>query len=141
MKKILFFLLLLTARYSFAVTFDIEGIRYEIISQTDHTVSVAIIPMSITHPTYSTYTGDFVIPAQVEFNGITFDVIGIGEDAFSECRSLGTVTLPNSIKFIDFCAFAYSNIEALTLPEGLESIGNVWSRMRKIRKEMYQSGE
>lgn len=123
MKKILFVLLLLTAHYSFAVTFDIDGIRYEIISKTDHTVSVAIIPKSITYPTYSTYTGDFIIPAQVEFNGTMFDVIGIGKNAFSECRSLGTITLPQSIKFIDFAAFSYSNIEELALPDGLETIG------------------
>ena len=96
---------MLTAHYSFAVTFDIEGIRYEIISQTDHKVSVAIIPKSISYPTYSTYTGDIVIPAQVEFNGKMFDVVGIGENAFSECNSLGTITLPNSITFIDFGAF------------------------------------
>lgn len=125
MKKFIFFTIgfLLSCFNAMAVTFDIDGIRYEIISQSDRTVSVAIIPKSISYQSYSTYSGNFDIPSKVEFNGITFDVIGIGQHAFSECKNLGTITLPNSIKFIGFGAFAYSNLESITLPNGIDSIG------------------
>lgn len=124
MKRVLLLWICFTAHLlAFAVTFDVEGVRYEIISQSDHTVSVAIIPKSISYPSYSTYQGDFNIPETVQFNGITFDVIGIGANAFSECKKLGKVTLPNTIKFIGFGAFSYSSLESLTLPEGLDSIG------------------
>lgn len=92
---------------SSAVTFDVEGIRYNILSQQDKTVEVAIIPKSISYPSYSTYAGDFNIPAKVTFNEIEYDVIGIGPNAFSECSKLGTITLPNSIKYIGFGAFIF----------------------------------
>ena len=93
MKKILFLLFCLTVHLvAVAVTFDVDGVRYEIISQSDRTVSVAIIPKSLSYPSYSTYTGDYNIPKSVQFNGITFDVIGIGTNAFSECRSLDNST-------------------------------------------------
>lgn len=107
---------------SSAVTFDVEGIRYNILSQQDKTVEVAIIPKSISYPSYSTYAGDFNIPAKVTFNEIEYDVIGIGPNAFSECSKLGTITLPNSIKYIGFGAFSYSNLSSITLPESVESI-------------------
>lgn len=124
MKRLLFVLFCLTINIiAFPVTFDVDGVRYEIISQSDRTVSVTIIPKSLSYPSYSTYSGDFSIPETVQFNGITFDVIGIGTHAFSECRSLGKVTLPNSIRFIGFGAFAYSSLKSLILPEGLDSIG------------------
>ena len=122
-KTILLWVCFLVQLSVFAVTFDVEGVRYEIISQTDQTVSVAIIPKSLSYPSYSTYQGDFNIPESVQFNGITFSVIGIGSNAFSECHNLGSVILPNTIKFIGFGAFAYSSLESLTLPEGLDSIG------------------
>ena len=106
-----------------AVTFDVDGLRFNIISQADRTVEVAIIPKSISYPSYSTYSGDYNIPATVTFSNITYDVIGIGQHAFSECKNLGTVTLPSSIKYIGFGAFAYSNITSIDLPESLDSIG------------------
>ena len=108
---------------SMAVTFDVDGLRYEILSQTDKTVEVAIIPKSISYPSYSTYKGDYNIPASVDFNGVTYNVIGIGRNAFNECQSLGEITLPSSIQYIGFGAFAYSNLRELTLPNGILSIG------------------
>lgn len=124
MKKFLFILLgLLIPILSFAVTFDVEGLRYNILSQQDKTVEVAIIPKSISYPSYSTYKGAFNIPATVTFNNVTYDVIGIGDHAFSECHNLEGVTLPSSIKHIGFGAFSNSNIEELILPEGVETVG------------------
>lgn len=125
MKQRLYFILIgmLLPLFSMAVTFDVDGLRYNILSQAEKTVEVAIIPKSISYPTYSTYQGDYNIPATVEFNGITYDVIGIGNHAFSECQKLGTITLPSSIQHIGFGSFAYSNLKELTLPEGLLSIG------------------
>jgi hypothetical protein len=133
-KNLLLLVYLMTHLYALGVTFDVDGIRYEIISQSDRTVSVAIIPKSISYPSYSTYNGNYNIPETVQFNDITFTVIGIGTNAFSECKSLGSVILPNTIKFIGFGAFSYSSLESLTLPEGLDSIGAAAFRDSKLKE-------
>lgn len=122
-KVFLSLLLILTTAVASAVTFDLDGIRYNILSQQDNTVEVAIIPKSISYPSYSTYSGDFNIPSSVTFNGKTYTVIGIGSSAFSECSKLGSIVLPNTLKYIGFGAFAYSNLTELTIPEGVDSIG------------------
>lgn len=123
MKKFLVFLLgLIFPILSFAVTFDVDGLRYNILSQQDKTVEVAIIPKSLSYPTYSKYSGDYDIPETVTFNNVIYNVIGIGNNAFSECSNIA-VTLPKTIKHIGFAAFSYSGLQSIILPEGLESIG------------------
>lgn len=123
LKCFITFIFCLIAISSSAVTFDVDGIRYKILSQEDHTVSVAIIPKSISYPTYSTYQGDIIVPDLVTFNEVVYKVIEIGDNAFSECNQLNSVSLPSSIKKIGFGAFAYTSLTALTIPDGVEYIG------------------
>lgn len=124
-KRILFQSALLLPLISPAVTFDVEGLRYNVISMSDKTVEVAIIPKSISYPSQTTYKGDIIIPSKVTYNDIEFDVIGIGQSAFSSGGSqLTSVKLPESITYIGFGAFAYSSyITELNLPKNLTSIG------------------
>lgn len=119
-----------------AVTFDLDGLRYNILSQQDNTVEVAIIPKSISYPSYSTYSGDYDIPENVTFNGKSYTVIGIGQSAFSECSKLGIITLPNTLKYIGLGAFSYSNLSNITIPEGVESIGAAAFRNCRNLKEI-----
>lgn len=123
MRYIFPFLLAFVSLICRAVTFDVDGIRYAIESQVSKEVSVAIIPKSISYPTYSTYKGDINIPEYVSFNDVQYHVIGIGAHAFSECSQLGEIRLPLSIRFIGVGAFANSNIHSISLHEGIDSIG------------------
>lgn len=122
MRQIYLLMFLLLPMFASADTFDVDGLRYNILSQRDKTVEVAIIPKSISYPSYSTYSGDYTIPQSVEFNNVVYNVIAIGNHAFSECSNI-SVKLPNSIKSIGFGAFGYSGLKSIDLPEGLESIG------------------
>ena len=122
-RVLLFLLVICCCSKVQAVTFDVDGMRYEILSQTNKEVSVAIIPKSLSYPTYSTYTGDINIPEKVSFNGVEYTVVGIGEDAFANCQKLGNFSMPSSVRFIGFGAFAYSNISTVELHEGIDSIG------------------
>lgn len=58
----------------------------------------------------------------------------IGERAFSQCRSLENLILPESITELEPYAFQSINMEEITLPESLAAIGNgaLYSAFKKI---------
>ena len=115
-------------------TFDVDGLRYEILSQEDQTVELAIKPKSISYPTYSTYSGDITIPSEVVFNGRAYKVVAIGNHAFSNCYSLGEIFIPQSVESIGFGSFSYSNISEIVLPGNLKSIGAAAFRDSDIKE-------
>ena len=51
------------------------------------------------------YADTIVIPNDVTYNGKKYVVVGIGEQAFSICHNLRSVTIPDSIKYIRDKAF------------------------------------
>ena len=51
------------------------------------------------------YAGEIVIPGFIKVGGKTYTVIGIGEQAFSKCFDLNSVTIPESIEYIRNKAF------------------------------------
>lgn len=75
--------------------FEDKGIRYLI--RGDNTVSVVSREVK--------YSGDVILPGSVEFNGNTYIVTVIADDAFSGCSGLTSITLPPSIRKIGEFAF------------------------------------
>ena len=74
------------------------------------------------------------IPSTVSFNGETYNVTKIGYNAFNSCSKLESVTIPNSITFIDDGAFFdCPNLTSITIPESVTRIGdkgrNVFNNM------------
>ena len=61
------------------------------------------------------YHGDVVIPSSVEYEGKTYTVTGIGENAFEYC-DVSSVILPNTIKILDRGAFCGATLNEITLP-------------------------
>ena len=71
------------------------------------------------------YEGDIEIPETVEHEGETYTVTGIGKLAFSECKSLNSVIIPNSVKTIENEAFAFcSNLSSVTIGNSVKTIGD-----------------
>ena len=70
------------------------------------------------------YSGSVVIPSSFVYNGITYSVTSIGEWAFSECRSLTSITIPNSVTSIGSSAFdSCIGLTSITIPSSVTSIG------------------
>lgn len=76
------------------------------------------------------YEGAVVIPAKFEYSGAHYTVTSIGWGAFSECRGLTSVEIPNSVNSIgDNAFYSCSNLKELTIADGptnLEFGGNVF---------------
>ena len=79
------------------------------------------------------YYGDIVIPAEVTYEGITYQVIGLMDCAFKNSNSvyngkpaLRSVTIEAPITEIPYKCFQFSDVEEVYLPPTITSFGN-WS--------------
>ena len=98
--------------------FVVNGIYY--VQNGENTVSV-----TYKDENYNSYSGDIIIPQLVTFEGITYQVTEIGENAFSFSRNLTSVSLPNSVIKIGDCAFQEcSQLKSIVIPNSVEEIGN-----------------
>lgn len=100
---------------AFSYDFIVNGIAYNY----DTSDQTAIVTMAD-----EKYEGDIVIPNYVTYKGRTMKVKAIGESAFYYCDNLQNVTLPETITYIDYNAFAGSGIKSIKLPESLKTIGS-----------------
>lgn len=65
-----------------------------------------------------------VVPSTVDYNGMTYNVTCIGEDAFSWCTSLTSVEMPNTITSIESFAFYYTTaLTSIVIPNSVTSMG------------------
>jgi len=90
--------LVLSALSSSSQTFKSKGINFEIYNSKE----VEVIR--------GNYSGKVVIPSQVNYYGTIFTVAHIGYQAFVSCKSLTSVVIPNTIKYVD----GFSNCTRLT---------------------------
>ena len=103
-----------------AYDFKVDGFYYNIVSISDRTVEVTHSNNGrYAKPTYNpgtlpSYTGDIVIPSSVEFQGRTFRVIGIGEEAFAY-STIMSIKFPPTVKYIESGAFLEWNFIILLL--------------------------
>ena len=80
---------------------------------------------SSSYPRYSNLTGALTIPSSVTYNGTTYTVTSIGNDAFYYCSGLTSVTIPNSVTSIGNDAFNIcSGLTSVTIPNSVTSIGS-----------------
>ena len=100
--KIKSFLLALFAQLIVNTTlaYKVDGIYYNL-NGTNKTAEV-------TYKDYKkpSYSGDVVIPETVTYDGQTYSVVGIGKEAFYDCRGLTSITIPNSVTTIGDGAFS-----------------------------------
>ncbi|MBQ1722267.1 MAG: leucine-rich repeat domain-containing protein, partial [Muribaculaceae bacterium] len=107
----------LAANTAMAFDFVQDGIYYNI--QADG--------VEVTYKTLGecdNYSETVNIPATVSYLGTTYDVVSIGDYAFSGCVGLKQVSIPNTVNYIGVCAFAgCAWLESISIPASVTSIG------------------
>ena len=99
---------------------EYNGIKYTVLSEPDggETGEVEVGPNLDAR-------GAITIPATItDDSGNSYTVISIGEEAFDNCHSLTSVTIPDSVTSIGYCAFSFcTGLTSVTIPGSVTSIG------------------
>lgn len=80
---------------------------------------------------------NYTIPSSVTYKDKTYTVTELGAQLFKDEYLLSVVTIPDTINVIGDQAFYGTNLESLTLPEGLETIGDLAFAMNTNLKYVY----
>ena len=117
-------LLLFCCLTATAHDFEVDGIYYNITDATNKTIEVTYRGTSYSE--YSNeYTGSVVIPESVTYNGTTYSVTSIGDEAFYNCTGLTSITIPNSVTSIgDEAFYNCTGLTSITIPNSVKSIGS-----------------
>lgn len=102
--------------------FEVDGIYYNITSETNKTVGVTYKGES--YSTIIEYSGDIVVPENVSYNDTLYSVVSIGNHAFYNCGDMTSIAIPNSVTSIgEYAFYKCSGLTNATIGNSVEFIG------------------
>lgn len=113
-----------------AFAFDISVVNDDGVtiyySWTHDKTELAVTYNGYSHTQYpDRYIGNVVIPETVDYDGTTYNVTSIMNNAFDGCSNLTSVTVCNHVTEIGNSTFYNcSNLTSVTLPGNITKIGN-----------------
>lgn len=67
------------------------------------------------------YGKNVVIPSSVTHDGKTYEVVGIGDNAFNS-QWVESIVIPPSVKYIGFAAFLHSELRSIHFPTNIDTV-------------------
>ena len=98
---------------------SINGQVYYFASVPDKPQYVVVAPKKKAYKDFK----EVVLPETFESDGMTYNIIGIADRAFEKCKKITKIDLPKNIIVIGEAAFQNTDVDDLTLHEGLKKIG------------------
>ena len=96
-RHLLTALLMLCTTTVLAHDFEVDGIYYNYVDNTNKTVEVTYYADNLENKYGYGYYGAITIPEFVTYNSSTFQVTRIGASAFDNCTGLTNIKIPNSV--------------------------------------------
>lgn len=100
-------------QFIFAYDFQSDGIYYKIKDGNNVAVTKGD----------TDYSGDVAIPKQIIYNGQSYNVTIIDDEAFRNCTDLTSILIPNSIISIGSFSFQNCSMNSITIPQSVSSVG------------------
>lgn len=117
-KKILFLIVSVLAcvnGYAETVTTTVDNLEYELSSE--EATATLVDGMF--------YTGSSLeVPSSITYDGKTYTVTSLGDNCFSNCSGLVSITIPSTVTLLgNFCFSGCSSLTSITIPESVTSLG------------------
>ena len=111
---------------------EINGIYYNLITKAKQ-AEVTSSP--------NRYSGSINIPSTVDYEGITYNVTKIGEQAFCYCENVTSMSIPNGIVDIGERAFSWCSFESIIIPNSVKRIDyEAFYHCRKLASITFGNG-
>ena len=133
-KSFIIFVFMLLMTTSGAMAKVIDGLNYDLNYETK---TATLLPKQD-----DKYSGDIVVPEKVKgYDGVEYVVTSFGEECFSYCYGLTSITIPSSVTSLgDYCFSYCYGLTSITIPSSVTSLGKGCFSGCNSLKRMYFEG-